>query len=543
VDARLLHEADQLQARRERVRRSKEIAEMRRCTFQPRIDPKSAALASRQRPVHERAAELQRRKEEKLNQLRVAAVSSDDVTFHPYVSDKSRRMAERRVDTVLADSGVDVPSRRVAASSVTERLALDSSLRTERAQRVRARRQAEATAEHTFAPQLNPRSERIIAQSSMFTGEFSDFVKRQQAFEERRRSELAALKADSLADCTFEPASRKGPVRPQSAGETMRSSRLRLNGGSIPAPGAKPDFIERQRQIETVDDLVTRLSVSDAHRIEARRRQLKATAEKDLVFQPHINPKSRKLVASASSLEDLVSDRRRQRCRQQALAASEKAFAEQHTFRPQLSSTASVGKLVHSRYSARDPEQLRAAIDEETASKEQRLERVRRTLAHEEMRDCTFQPDVSRTARTAPATGPVVVRGLGRHLELRDLARRKEEEQREREEQVFMRGRRPASAAGSYPYTIPQPFNLSRDPKADERAERLRAEAQQRELQECTFAPRTTDLPQRELIRRLVEDDDEYLDDADGGLYPGCPFDDGTIEFTDGAWDGCDFSD
>ena len=55
---------------------------------------------------------------------------------------------------------------------------------------------------------------------------------------------------------------------------------------------------------------------------------------------------------------------------------------------------------------------------------------------------------------------PVVVRGLARHLELRDLARKRTEEQRTREHEAFHVPKAEGWRRGQK-FTTPQPFELT----------------------------------------------------------------------------------
>ena len=88
-------------------------------------------------------------------------------------------------------------------------------------------------------------------------------------------------------------------------------------------------------------------------------------------------------------------------------------------------------------------------------------------IEHEQLKDCTFRPQI--TPATAPPpkgrarrkSAPVIVRGLGRHLQLREAARRKKEEQREREEAAFNVNARCLKKRDGGLYTVPQPFHLS----------------------------------------------------------------------------------
>ena len=65
-------------------------------------------------------------------------------------------------------------------------------------------------------------------------------------------------------------------------------------------------------------------------------------------------------------------------------------------------------------------------------------------------KECTFQPNVSISKKHVPERGgPVIVRGLGRHLELKEMAKKQEEERLSREEEVFKtQPRQPARTAG-----------------------------------------------------------------------------------------------
>ena len=66
---------------------------------------------------------------------------------------------------------------------------------------------------------------------------------------------------------------------------------------------------------------------------------------------------------------------------------------------------------------------------------------------------CTFSPVINRRRSGSGKSGPVVVRGLGRHLELKGLAARKAEEQRERENKAFLKE---VEGGSQRQYTIPQ---------------------------------------------------------------------------------------
>ena len=52
-----------------------------------------------------------------------------------------------------------------------------------------------------------------------------------------------------------------------------------------------------------------------------------------------------------------------------------------------------------------------------------------------QVKECTFTPDV--LSGPALPAGPVIVKGMGRHLELKGLARQQQQELEERERRAF----------------------------------------------------------------------------------------------------------
>lgn len=133
-----------------------------------------------------------------------------------------------------------------------------------------------------------------------------------------------------------------------------------------------------------------------------------------------------------------------------------------------------------------------------------RLERSRREAEHDRLKECTFAPKMheSKTEKgsSQEERSPVVVRGLGRYMELKDMAKRQAEAQRQREQKAFI----VEPPARLQPFTVPAPFNLS-EARLDERgAARLRDLAQH-EMQECTFAPKTNEASATQLLARIMQ--------------------------------------
>ena len=139
-----------------------------------------------------------------------------------------------------------------------------------------------------------------------------------------------------------------------------------------------------------------------------------------------------------------------------------------------------------------------------------KLQQARRLGEYEELKGCTFAPQTQTHARVKMPTGPVVVRGLGRYLELKEMAKRQADEKRSREEKAFMvkgstqRGGRDSEGRA---YTVPEPFALSYRTQAGARAAReeaLRSAVESKQMKECTFKPKTMAGRQKRLIKKIL---------------------------------------
>ena len=176
---------------------------------------------------------------------------------------------------------------------------------------------------------------------------------------------------------------------------------------------------------------------------------------------------------------------------------------------------------------------------------EVRRERMREREM-EELKECTFAPrtnhqnhqnHIRRQARNEENNGPgeeggpqdagyaqshleskrtggkpVVVRGLGRYLELRNMANQKTRLQKEREDQAFkVRGRKGGAAGVKYPdgttqvheFRLTQPTGQTKNRMKKEREEALQAA--------CTFQPDTIEKRNRRIITGLLEDDESVV--------------------------------
>jgi hypothetical protein len=481
VSDRLHHEADQRTEAREQARRRLEAAELGQYSFKPEINPETNAILdmSRYRPIHERLGEMQRAKSSALQHARVQYERNNpDLTFAPQINAKSNKIAaERRSlhDMTNADGG---------SLDVAERLNREAEYQAKRKLHRMDEHEAEKARNCTFAPQISEQSARLVASKSEF--QHADFLERQEALEEEGRVKAAKglgamQQLDEDAQCTFHP-------NVGNAGRVLEHTR--------------PARVDENEQ-----DRIERLFKQDQHDSEQLREQISDDYYAQFSYRPKINKISR-VLGRAASVDELVADERCKQSKARAAAKQEAAEKQSCPFKPKTNKwkgKQSVGKA--SRIDINKPEMITANIAAARHDRDAKLAQTRRDQEYEELKSCTFTPQINEGKPEEP-TGPIVVRGLGRYLELKEMARRKEQDKKEREHKAFSVRYTPRT------YTVPEPFNLTASRAGDKR----RAVAKEREetaMKECTFRPKTMERANREMIQTLLHDDGDDEGAAD----------------------------
>ena len=472
-EERLHHEADERQAQREKLKRQREEAEFKRFAYKPELNAASRAIIERKqaqedhKPIHARIGELQRAKNEKLLRKRMEIeLANENLTFKPEIDQVSDLLAQSRATNQL---------------EVTQRLSRSAVEAVHRRFRERDAAVEGERREAAHRPAVNPVSEKIVEQSAFFTGENADFLARQRMFEERKKAKERQLAKQALDETT--------------------ASRPKISGVSQILVASQPE-----RAHETDAERIERLAFKDKERLDAIRGSMEKSYYKQFDFKPRINKISR-MIAKGRTPEELHDDERQRAVRRQIETAAEEAFRREHTFAPDTSKTAAVNKGLNVRSSLANPETASQFIQAHLRERELKREELRKSYEFEELKGCTFKPKTLKSSSTMrQPSGPIMIPGLGRHLELREQARKKVEDKAAREAEVFGPKRRADEPAPLY--TIPEPFNLSTDPKAHLRKARIRQEAVATELAECTFKPRTNAHDDADLVRRLLAEED-----------------------------------
>lgn len=446
-----LHVHHELKAR-ERHRRQEELEEegLRECTFKPRTNSSQHLDLQRYVPIHRRVGELLRSKNERLNQIQqVAEQEQVDLTFAPKISARSADLAERRRSKL----------RQMAAESGSSSGA------------PRLRRSASPAhgpdPQCTFSPEINHiRTDQILARSDAP----QQFLERQRYYD-RLAKEKKRLLQEALHDpqCQFSP--NLCPPRSSSVPRTSSSS--------------SEGFLDR----------VERMAYKDREKAAASRAAAAEQYYSQYTFKPQINRKSQVLAKGHTVDELYLNDRGRQKKAHVAEVEEAKQLRE-CTFKPTL-----ISKPLQ-RGNQDSCEDVVQRLSKVEVRRQKKVHEAAHMKDYDELKECTFTPQLCQPV--PGPKGPVVVRGLGRHMELKEMARKQQEAKEKVEEKVFFKNPKGSKTL----FTVPEPFKLGGGQRVDDlRVTRAEQTASMNRLEECTFKPRTNVSEKQQLIKRILESD------------------------------------
>ncbi|KAG2424445.1 hypothetical protein HXX76_014498 [Chlamydomonas incerta] len=476
VHERLYNTKPAWEQKRDDILREREREVLASCTFQPQCGSRQSpdrarrsSSAQRQRPVsaararpgegqrgggggggsyvpiHQRVADLLRSRNEKLAKAQMRMeMDSGPATFQPEINRRSVALAAERQRQQPAE---------VAALPASERL---YRLAQEQRAMSASRRGREGDLGSSYGdgdtaggrdqrpaagvPAINPRS-RALAESSDLP---QDFLARQAylaALGHEKRALYRSLLEEST--CTFQPQL------------ISRGGSLASSGVFGPGPGSAAGDGESRagREGGGGGGRLSKLAYEDVQKSAALRDALAQHHYSQFTFTPRINETSRR-IGRRHSLTDLYRDEERQAKLERLAAEVEAARVAECTFQPAINArSASLGRsrrgslVLASGDVAEAAHKLRSSI----------LMEARALKQYEELKECTFTPAINRQGPPR-AAGPVAVPGLGRHMELKDMARRKREAEEARKAEVW--NQRPKSPGPRVGVTVPQPFSF-----------------------------------------------------------------------------------
>ena len=459
VEERLFHGTERRFLVREKAKRAMEAAEVAQYSFRPCISRAARRKSGDYRPLSERIGELQRQKNESLMRLRMSTeFENPDMTFQPQLNEKSKRIADAIGVELVTQTGM----------SVTDRLSSGVSFATERRRAKEDRTSYESFKDCTFQPKINPTSEMLVEDQDV------SFLERQNKHIVRREQRLMQKMRESCNEYTFKPDI-------QTTSDVLKKSR------------------HSARENETMKERVERMSRKESKLQENKKDNIKDEYYKQFSYKPKVNKISDKL-ARSTPLSELVQNQRHKLKMKKVTAKVEQETMKECTFKPSIAPRSrSMTPQPSRRILVSEPETLTERAKEREMQREAAMEEIRKSRDFEELRDCSFTPKINR--RVIKAKGPVVVRGLVRHLEVQQNANRKAQEKKSREDKAFYR----KISSSPVCYTVPEPFDLTETNK-EAKLERAKRDAEASEMAECTFRPSTNAQKSRALLRKLLAD-------------------------------------
>lgn len=510
-------------------------ARQQQYTFQPAIATAASAAGRaldanvEHRPIYERVAEMQRYSTKRLADLRQSheAQQSEGLTFRPQIDRRSRQMAQAMQTTGERPAG--------------ERLHEEKS-RQQRRHQQRLMQHARIEADNAKHPQLSRGTTRLAQSAPSLQHPFDA---RQQQYQQtvQRRSDARRKQEEDAQEAWFRPEIGKSSAivavkRPELLSETDDERSTRLSAQDVADMAARRAAVEREAYKDvtfkpaldpvsaalgkksSLQDLVDNPKGKSVR--ERARRQQQEVEEGECSFHPQVL--EYRLDASASS--SLY-----------GAGTSSYRYDTQHsidgwasqTMLPERDARDSSG-VVQAKINIKEPEKMARDIRLHLQEREERRRAELMARELEALRECTFAPSVQPPPLDAgerplisfflslivslhptpppltfshlplaPLGQPIVVRGLGRHLELRHLSIKQREEREEREREVFSvkgvdRLRRQEDGG-----TILRPFALSHP---NPRPSAAAVQSQQESEAECTFVPVTSHVLRREVISR-----------------------------------------
>eukprot|EP00466_Bigelowiella_natans_P000967 jgi/Bigna1/75006/fgenesh1_pg.32_\ len=491
VEDRLLEHANDKISQRMRMKKQLEEKRIKECTFSPHISINSRRVMQQaggggDAPIHRRLGALEKEKQIRLLKLRKEKYNDENLRFAPKINDKSKTIVEKKRKGVEAALPVEDRLRSKLGTNILKKM-----MRQEQVER-------ELSAELTFGPKLSENSKRIVQEK--FQGREKGFYDRQLIYEDIKQEKLKAKRAHAINQHTYNP-------NIGNSEEVLENSRAKRY---LYQYSDREDIFERLAFKDSEDLKESRVAVlvvrsSNIYAL-ANRLQLEREVYSGLNFKPEINEVSRELVRGKErDIYDLVYDESREQAQEEAKELAEERLLQDCTFKPNIeASKSSKWRAPVNRIRLNGgSEDLLKQIERKKAAREGRLQRVRAAKEYEEAKECTFEPETTKK-RVKQPTGPVLIRGMARFMQTKQLAKQLEKEKKMREDKAFNVTKR-ASRSRNKPYTIPKPFKLSKNIAQKKKKRNLEKALRAKDSKTCTFRPQTLERTNRRILKQILD--------------------------------------
>jgi len=533
---RLYRDGEERNVIRECTRYHLKEQQMSEYTFKPETNTgkKIVSKPGHNKPIYERVGDIERERMEKLEGVKKKVWGGEGCTFRPRINSENVNKSKsssgdndygNNNNSFNTDDGSSIST--IVRPAPGPRLHSESARNKERMVLRAEKVEEEMRAVNTFRPKLCAKSEQIGRGMAKEKGDFIERQRKWETVQEKKKLEME-----------FE------------RNKTMRNY-------FKPEIGNSKKIVREKRKgqiVESKAELVERLSVKDKEAIEENRELKQEELDRMFNFQPEINNVSRALATERRSVEELCENPRGKLVREKARKKEEERRREECSFKPTVmpppppvenSTKNDKVEKTSEKIDLKDVENLTLQVSRYNAAREERRQASIRERERDELKDCTFKPNLATKRGERENCGKhanqksevqqgggnndsyvrisherkkknkaVVVRGLGRYLELKQLAHQKERDQKERERRAY--GVTRASAADKYPdgTTQVRAFRLS-EGGGEELKRRLKEEREESLRRQCTFRPETVERRNREVIRALLEEDEEEAGDLE----------------------------
>ena len=467
----------------------------------PTADMNNSGRGTSYIPIHERLSDIQKEKQQHIRKLRqsLEQEQSAQITFRPEINSVSNKLAEKKLvkegysyplhlrsdrrslSPAAAGAGVSDDHEELlylTKSNVAERLINEGRKLARRKQELLFDQEQEIS-QAAERPVMSDGSKKLIQKNSIFKKE--DFIGRQRYYRSKSAQEQDRIIQQEHAkyESFFHPNIHQSKslkimkqIKPEIFMESPEETFHRLSAQDYELLQQKKKLLEQkyynpyslpfQPEINYVSKLFGRKSSQEIlyenqetkNHLFVLKEKYEQQVHEECTFQPKINEYSNKLIQNKSELQ--ASDYEKYyyqyysaRGYREGSGDGEEGGAGQGEDEIKghrsLSPSFSPGPL--GRINFQQPERMLHEIKlaNQQKEKKRREELISREI--EELQNCTFQPTLnqsfaaaashSNASTSAKSSDPIVIKGLNRHLELRQLSEKLKKEEKEREFNAF----------------------------------------------------------------------------------------------------------
>ncbi|KAL9651494.1 hypothetical protein ABK040_001440 [Willaertia magna] len=372
----------------------------------------SSTASTNSKPIYERLGDIQREliEKEKLRKQQQYEEERKQLRSAPTISETSKKIVASMKNRVPITERIAKKQGEEDHQTLYEK---------EKQNRKYLQTKSEEVEDCTFHPNINEVSKKITEMRMN-----SDFLQRQEMYQLREKKKKDFILKQEEKSLVFKPKISK------TSEELCKSDMHRSNSGQ---------------------DIYERLTYRDKKRNDHVKEATTQEYYSKFSFVPKINQVS-SLIAAPTDLDELVNNTRNKKIKQEiALRVLEK---ENYRFQPTLISN-------NEKYlpSERGPNEIITESERFLREKEMKRAKAIMEIECQQLSQCTFQPQINEKVQTNQEEGPILIRGLGKHLERGEKAKRLAEEKKEREEEVF-KAKVYSKKIGNV--TIPEPFKFGK---------------------------------------------------------------------------------